>query len=149
MSYPTYIPYGSTQQPAFAPQSRPAAFQPQGYPVPANFSAVQPAPGFGQGGGFSVQPVTTKEEALAVIADPFLAGVLMPDMAHGMIYLKRFNTQTGASDFIEFRAAAEPALAPEPQYVSVEMFEKTVENLRSEFLSAKRGKGVRNDAADE
>ena len=149
MSYPTYMPYASPQQPVFAPQSRSAAFQPQGYTVPANFPAAQPAAGFGQGGGFSVQPVTTKEEALAVIADPFLTGVLMPDMAHGMIYLKRFNPQTGASDFIEFRAAVDPVPPPEPQYVSVEMFEKTVENLRSEFLAARKGKGVKADAADE
>lgn len=149
MNYPTYMPYASPQQPAFAPQSRSAAFQPQGYTMPANFPASQPAPGFGQGGGFSVQPVTTKEEALAVIADPFLAGVLMPDMAHGTIYLKRFNTQTGASDFFEFRAAADPAPAPEPQYVTVEMFERTVENLRGEFSTMRKGKGVKNDAADE
>lgn len=46
--------------------------------------------------GFICRPVTSREEALATPCDFMAAGVIMPDMAHGMIYLKRFNSQTGA-----------------------------------------------------
>ena len=52
--------------------------------------------------GFICRPVTSREEALATPCDFMAAGVIMPDMAHGMIYLKRFNSQTGASDFADF-----------------------------------------------
>ena len=45
--------------------------------------------------GFICRPVTSREEALATPCDFMAAGVIMPDMAHGMIYLKRFNSQTG------------------------------------------------------
>lgn len=60
--------------------------------------------------GFICRPVTSREEALATPCDFMAAGVIMPDMAHGMIYLKRFNSQTGASDFADF--AYTPPTAP-------------------------------------
>ena len=150
MNYPTYMPYGSAYPAGFGPQSRAGAFSSQGYPVPPAAQNAQPPQNFGQGSGFLIQPVTTRQEALAVIADPFASGVLMPDMGHGVIYLKRFNPQTGASDFAEFRPVAETPPPAEPQYVSVEMFEKTVENLRAEIGTAKPvRKGAKQDAADE
>lgn len=51
---------------------------------------------------FSCKPVTSREEALAMQTDFLAAGTIMPDLSHGVIYLKRFNPNTGASDFIEF-----------------------------------------------
>ena len=53
---------------------------------------------------FACHPVGSREEAVAAQTDYFSAGLVMPDLSHGMIYLKRFNQQTGASDFFEFRA---------------------------------------------
>lgn len=146
MSYPTYMPYSYPA--AFGPQSRPAAFSGgYGYPnqmppqsAPAPVSAPATA-------SFAVQPVGSLEEARAVIADPFSAGVLMPDLAHGVIYLKRVNPQTGASDFAEFRAGTVDA---EPEFVSFSVFNSTVEKLREEIAAGKKGKAVkRDDAADE
>jgi hypothetical protein len=60
--------------------------------------------------GFICRPVTSREEALATPCDFMAAGVIMPDMAHGMVYIKRFNSQTGASDFADF--AYTPPTAP-------------------------------------
>lgn len=57
---------------------------------------------------YTVRPVTSKEEVLAAQIDFIGPGTLMPDIAHGVVYLKRLNTQTGASDILEFRYA-EPA----------------------------------------
>lgn len=53
--------------------------------------------------GFSVHPVTSREEAMAVQADFFGLGTLLPSLAQGVIWLKRFNPQTGASDMLEFK----------------------------------------------
>lgn len=54
--------------------------------------------------GYSARPVTSREEALGAQVDFFGPGMLMPDLAHGIVYLKRFNPNTGSSDLFEFRA---------------------------------------------
>ena len=77
----------------------------------------QPAPMMQpQQPSYKVQPVTGREEALAVPVDYFGPGTILPDLAHGVVYLKRFNQQTGASDFLEFVYAPAQATA-EPQTV--------------------------------
>ena len=81
---------------------------------------------------FACHPVTSREEAVAAQTDYFSAGLVMPDLGHGTIYLKRFNPQTGASDFFEFRAVQEEkAEEPAPvQYVTMEEFEKFKNQLK-------------------
>ena len=106
-NYPrTYLP-----QPGYAPQQ----MQPQ-MPMTAPQQPVmqqaQMQPQMTQ--GYICQPVTSREEALAVQAQYFSPGTLMPDLAHGKIYLKRFNADTGASDMYEF-SLPEPPAAPAPQ----------------------------------
>ena len=144
MNYPSYNPYGFN--PGFGAQGRPGAFSaPLGYPGPQMAPAAPPAPAQAQtAGGFMVQPVTGREEALAVIADPLSAGVLMPDLGHGVIYLKRFNTQTGASDFGEFafvQPRQEGAAQNSEAYVPLTTFNSTVEQLRTEIAAARRAGG--------
>lgn len=129
--------------PAFAPQGRPVGFAAPGWyggpQMPANAPgapAAAPAP------AYAVQPVTRKEEALAVIADPMSAGVLMPDLDHGRIYVKRFNPNTGTSDFAEFSLAA-PQAAQESaeqkmEYVTMDEFKRVVEPL-AKAVAALRG----------
>lgn len=128
--------------PGFAPQGRPAAFAAPGWysapPMPQNAPSVPQTP------AFAVQPVTRKEEALAVIADPLSPGVLMPDLDHGLIYVKRFNPSTGTSDFAEFTLAA-PSAAPqereEPQveYVTADEFKRVVEPLAKAVAALRKG----------
>ena len=69
--------------------------------------------------------VTSREEALGVPAD-FQAPVVMPDLAHGVVYVKILNQQTGAADFLEYRRA-ETQQAPNP----VSMLEERVNRLES------------------
>ncbi len=57
---------------------------------------------------YVTRPVTSREEAVAVQADVFGLGTLMPDISHGVIYLKRFNPNTGGSDFLTFAVREEP-----------------------------------------
>lgn len=87
--------------------------------------------------------VTSREEALGVPVD-FAGGVtVMPDISHGSIYTKVFNTQTGNADFVEYRRVApEQSVAPAPadaapvpreEYVTKAQFDelcKEVESLR-------------------
>lgn len=99
-------------------------------------------------GGFSVQPVTSREEALAVIADPMSPGVLLPDLGHGAIYVKRFNPNTGISDFGEFRLAQPAAPEAPPEYITRTDLDTAIAQLKGE-LTAKGGKAKKEAAADE
>lgn len=78
---------------------------------------------------FNCRPVTSKEEAIAAQVDFFNSGTVMPDLAHGKIYLKRFNQQTGASDLMEFTYMAPEAPKPEPEYATVEMLQELEKRL--------------------
>ena len=69
-------------------------------------------------GEFLCRPVTCREEAVGAQVDYF-SPLVMPDLGHGVIYLKRFNPQTGSSDFVEFRASQPEA---PPQFVTMEEF---------------------------
>lgn len=148
MNYPNYM-YNAR----FAPQMAAPAFYGGVAAVPGAFPQSAPAPAGGQNpGGFVVQPVTSREEALAVIADPLASGVLLPDLGHGVIYMKRFNPQTGTSDFGEFSYVQPQQTAPaeeRPEVVTMDVFNSTVEKLRAEIAAAKGTRGKREVVADE
>jgi len=85
---------------------------------------------------FSCHPVGSREEAVAAQTDYFAEGMVMPDLSHGMVYMKRFNRQTGATDFFEFRHVSEAKEEPPAvRYVTVEEFEK----FRAEILKKQKG----------
>lgn len=91
--------------------------------------------------GFVCRPVTSREEAVAVQVDVFGPGTVMPDLAHGMVYLKRFNQNTGASDFIEFayrpQETTQPAAAYDPRG-DIESIRGEMNALRSELDELKK-----------
>lgn len=78
---------------------------------------------------FSCRPVTSREEAVAVQTDFFSMGTIMPDLAHGVIYLKRINQQTGAADFFEF-AYRQPEAEQKPDYITRQEFEEFVKSIQ-------------------
>lgn len=110
MAYQPYQPYGGyNYQQGFAPYIPPRFDAPQ---TPQNAPGASQAAGGvsappGSQAGFLCRPVTSREEALAVQADYFSPGTLMPDLGHGVVYLKRFNPNTGASDIFEFALVQE------------------------------------------
>ncbi len=54
-----------------------------------------------------VRPVASVEEARAVQTDFSGALTIMPDTAHGAIYTKQLNLQTGCADFAMYRREPE------------------------------------------
>lgn len=147
MSFNPWMP-GYGQNPAYAP-----AWQPQrpdlgqGYTQP---QTMAPAPPQGQMPAFSVRPVTNREEAVAAQIDFLGAGTLMPDFNHGIIYMKRFNQNTGACDFLTFAMQQTEEKQPEtPEYATkadVQEVREVVQGLADQ-VSALRGRGKR--VADE
>ena len=88
--------------------------------------------------GYICRPVTGREEALAAQVDFLGPGTVMPDLAHGMIFLKRFNPNTGSSDFLEF-VFQQPKQEQPQGGVSLDDFRALVDRV------AKLEGGVKND----
>jgi hypothetical protein len=82
---------------------------------------------------FNCRPVASKEEAQAVQVDFFGPGTLMPDLGHGVVYLKRFNQNTGACDIFEFTAQQ----TKEPETVRYATIED-LNALRDELMSSRK-----------
>lgn len=78
---------------------------------------------------FACHPVTSREEAIAAPMDYFSAGLVMPDLGHGCIYLKRFNQNTGTSDVSEFRLVQNEAGEERGKFVTVAEFERFQKEL--------------------
>lgn len=57
---------------------------------------------------YLVRPVASEEEARATPTDFSGAPTLMPDRAHGYIYTKQLNIQTGCADFERYHREQEP-----------------------------------------
>lgn len=108
----------------YQPQSygynQPQYFQPYQQPQQPQSQNAQDA--------FACRPVTSREEAVASPAD-FMRPLIMPDMAHGMIYVKRFNPSTGASDILDFKQQFGDNSAPALDYVTRQEFDRFCADL--------------------
>lgn len=127
-NYPLY-PYGG-YQPMQMPQMQMSQMTPQ---MPQNGQ-------FGQGGLSPMsRPVSSREEAQATAADFSGALMVFPDLAHGHVYLKRWNMQTGAADFVDFVPAADtkPDESQPTEYVCLHTYQADMENLRRELAALK------------
>ena len=125
-NYPPY-PYGGYQ-----PMQMPQMPMPQMAPQ-------MPQNGQMSGGGLSPmsRPVSSREEAQATAADFSGALMLFPDISHGRVYLKRWNMQTGAADFMEFGPVVEAAEAPAAEYVCLQTYRDDMERLQKELADLK------------
>lgn len=123
-SYPNYY----QNSPYMQSFSQAPVMQPT-QPITPVQSVQQPA--------FACRPVTSREEAVAAQTDYFSAGLLMPDLGHGLIFMKRFNPNTGASDFFEFAIKTEqPQTAPE--YVTRSEFEELKASINRRTVKVKK-----------
>lgn len=116
-STPTYT-YSAT--PA-AYSQRPAYQQP----------IYQPQPMM-QDGAVQARLVSGREEAVAATVMPGSMW-LFYDRAHGVIYSKLIDPQTGMPEFKEYADVAPATQAPAPQYVTVEMFDQFQQGLERRF----------------
>lgn len=132
-----YMPYN---YPMYNPMQRMDLPQASAVPQQAQ-QTVQP--------GFICRPVTSKEEALGVQTDFFSPGTLMPDLAHDVVYLKRFNQNTGSSDFLAF-ALQQDAPKQEPAYASMQDLQELqdrIDQMRADLDKLKKpsGRAVKKD----
>ena len=99
---------------------------------PSYMAQQQYTPNVPNANTFVCRPVTSRLEAEAVQVDFMSAGTVMPDLAHGCVYIKRFNPNTGSSDFLVFTAqqVQEPA---QVQYATIQ----DLNALRDELLNRK------------
>lgn len=117
-----YQPYSMPQGPAFqrpAFQQQPMMYQPQ--PVQ---SAPQPMM---QDGMIQARFVSGREEAVASNVMPG-SMFLFHDRAHGMVYAKLIDPNTGMPEFKEY-AEVQPVQQQAPQYVTTD----ALDALRGEF----------------
>lgn len=94
----------------------------------------------------SGRPVTSREEAAGLPMDFTSGAMYMPDLAHGVIYAKIFNANTGEAPLLEFRVA-KPEEKKEVAYataVEVESLRAEIARMKEEIQNAyigKRAKG--------
>lgn len=99
---------------------------------------------------FFCRPVASREEALGVPVDFMGAPMFFPDLAHNVIYMKRFNTNTGAADVFEFHGAQEQTAAA-PSFAPLDEFnamKDTISKLQNEIEQLKKpaGRAKKNDS---
>lgn len=103
---------------------------------------------------FFCRPVASKEEALGVPVDFMGQPMFFPDLAHNVVYMKRFNTTTGAADIYEFRGQQEQSSAPTPSFVPLYEFnamKDTIDQLKAEIEKLKKpaNRTVKKNDSDE
>ena len=114
--------------PTYTYSATPAAYSPR----PAYQQPVyQPAPMM-QDGAVQARLVSGREEAVAATVMPGSMW-LFYDRAHGVIYSKLIDPQTGMPEFKEYADTAPATQAPAPQYVTVEMFDQFQQGLERRF----------------
>ena len=129
MAYSTQLNYPNY------PYNQPYPYQQPVQQIPVQQIPQQAAQTFG------CRPVTSKEEALGVQVDFLGPGTLMPDLAHGIVYLKRFNSNTGISDIYEFRLAEQQPEQEKPDELAE--IRATIERLEADVEKLKKPKIVR------
>lgn len=91
-TYPAYGGYNPVTPFAPAPQ----VYQPMQQPAPQPVQAAQTVGSTNTQPNFFCRPVASREEALGVPVDFMGAPMFFPDLAHNVIYMKRFNSNTRA-----------------------------------------------------
>lgn len=70
-----------------------------------------------QQSGIQARPVTGREEAVAATVFPGIP-MLFLDRAHGAVYYKAIDPQTGAAEFVDFVISVQPQQTS-PQYATL------------------------------
>lgn len=149
-----YNPY---PYPTYLPSQRTDGQMGTVYPQPQN---IAPAASVGQTQGISAmsRPVSSKEEAMAVGADFSGAPMIFPDLAHNVVFVKRWDFNTGSAVFVEYvPKGAEPEVpavyATKGDFKelaeSVEKVMARFDGIEAEFDKLKAKKGAKKNDADE
>ena len=135
-------------QTQYQPMNQPMMNQPQNQPMQNQQTNNTSQP------NFFCRPVASKEEALGVPVDFMGSPMFFPDLAHNVVYMKRFNTTTGAADIYEFRGQQEQPSAPTPSFVPLDEFnamKDTIDQLKAEIEKLKKpaNRTVKKNDSDE
>lgn len=151
---PNYPYYGNYMPNYYQPMQ---GYQQMNQPMQVNQPTQQAQP-TGAQTNFFCRPVASKEEALGVPVDFMGSPMFFPDLAHNVVYMKRFNTTTGAADIFEFHGQQEQPSAPAPSFAPLDEFnatketigqlKETISQLQSEIDQLKKptGRTKKNDA---
>lgn len=149
-----YMPYYGNYMPNYYQPMQGNQYQPMNQPVPAQTAQQQPQQNVQS--NFYCRPVASKEEALGVPVDFMGAPMFFPDLAHNVVYMKRFNTNTGSADVFEFHGTQQeapkdmaPAFAPLDEFMSMK---DTIAQLKEEIERLKKPAGrtvKKNEPNDE
>lgn len=85
-----------------------------------------------QDGAVQARLVSGREEAVAATVMPGSLW-LFYDRAHGIVYSKLIDPQTGMPEFREYADTAPATQTAAPQYVTVEMFDQFQQGLERRF----------------
>lgn len=135
--FPQYAPYGAQ----YAPQN---TYLPQGGVQIPQVNTMQNTAT--QGLSAASRLVSSKEEAVGVPADFGGAMMVFPDITHNRIYMKRWNYQTGAADFVEYIPSVPIEPVPVPAYASAEEVKElrsALDVMREELARLKNEKAVK------
>lgn len=149
-----YMPYYGNYMPNYYQPMQGNQYQPMNQPVPAQTAQQQPQQNVQS--NFYCRPVASREEALGVPVDFMGAPMFFPDLAHNVVYMKRFNTNTGSADVFEFHGTQQeapkdmaPAFAPLDEFMSMK---DTIAQLKEEIERLKKPAGrtvKKNEPNDE
>ncbi len=124
------------------------AYQQQPYQQPA-FAPAPPA--YQQDGTIPARFVSGREEAVASNVLPGVPFIFF-DRAHGVLFVKSIDPNTGAAEFRTFAEVAQPTqdqTSPAPAYVTMDMFKAYQTELEKRLESfqppQKKGKAVNDD----
>lgn len=92
-----------------------------------------------QGYSPASMPVSSREEAMAAPADFSGAPMLFADFSHGKIYVKQWNNQKGAADFVVFAPEVQ-AEEPKPEETPADCVTKAEFRREMEKLYAEIGR---------
>ena len=148
--YGNYMPnYYQPMQNMIQPMNQPVQQQNQSPTVPQ--TNAQP--------NFFCRPVASKEEALGVPVDFMGQPMFFPDLAHGVIYVKQFNTTNGTADLFEFhgqqKQTSAPSFAPLDEFnatkETIGQLKETILQLQNEIDQLKKpaARGKKTDVSDE
>ena len=127
----------------------PNQYQPQNYlrygqnpyqQMPLQQPVQQPVQGYSP----ASMPVSSKEEAMAAPADFSGAPMVFTDFSHGKIYVKQWNGQKGAADFVVFapevqEASEKSSATCNEDYITKTDFRKEMEKLYKELDQLRGG----------
>ena len=149
-----YMPYYGNYMPNYYQPMQGNQYQPMNQPVPAQTAQQQPQQNVQS--NFYCRPVASREGALGVPVDFMGAPMFFPDLAHNVVYMKRFNTNTGSADVFEFHGTQQeapkdmaPAFAPLDEFMSMK---DTIAQLKEEIERLKKPAGrtvKKNEPNDE